>query len=328
MNIIVTMGDPHGVGIECMLKAMREFIKSHKDISKYNFEIVGNASIIQKHIDILKFPAEIKEETLILDGQKFPIVKCGEDFDLELGKNTKKAGAIAAAAIEYAVKETKSGKYDAMVTMPVSKKALYLSGWEFPGHTEMLAARCEVENPLMILCTRTIRVALLTVHIPISRVPEELDENRIIDYAEILNKSLIQDYGIDKPKIAVLGLNPHAGEDGSIGNEEELVYHDAIKKANNQGINLYGPFPSDGFFAHGEYKDFDGILASYHDQGLIPLKLLAKGAGVNYTAGLPIVRTSADHGTAFGIAGQNKAEAESSLEAIELAIEIVKNRAR
>jgi 4-hydroxythreonine-4-phosphate dehydrogenase len=210
--------------------------------------------------------------------------------------------------------------------MPVAKSSLYLAGWKYPGHTEMLADYCQSQEHLMILMTDRVRVALATIHIPLSRINQILSSELIISKTITLHECLKTDFGIDSPAIAVLGLNPHAGEDGALGEEENKIILPAIKKLNVSGIRAEGPFPADGFFAHGAYRNYDAILAMYHDQGLIPLKMLAAGGGVNFTAGLPIVRTSPDHGTAYSIAGKNEANSQSSYDAIISAIEIVKRR--
>ena len=255
-----------------------------------------------------------------------PVIECPAKAVVDFGKISLDAGKLSAEAIELAVSKTIAGEFDAIVTMPVAKSSLYLAGWKYPGHTEMLASACNIKKYMMILCTRDIRVALVTIHIPLKDVASSISVGLIEEKIRIFNDSIIKDYGIKNPKIAVLGLNPHAGEDGSIGTEEIEIISPAISKMINNGINVSGPHPSDGFFAHGDYKNYDGILSIYHDQGLIPLKLLACGGGVNYTAGLPIIRTSPDHGTAFAIAGKGLANPQSTYDALEMAVEVFKQR--
>ena len=323
MKIILTMGDPNGIGIEVLVKAFQ--LDNIRNLDA-EFEIAGNSKVLLNYIDKCKLDASIRDGKLIIDHKEINILDVCSDSEINLGENRRDAGKCAADSIEYAVKKTIEKKYDAVVTMPVSKEALYMAGWIFPGHTEMLADRCGVEKQVMILCTRKVRVALATVHTAISTVPGLINEELIEERLMVVNGSMINDHAISSPRIAVLGLNPHAGENGSMGQEEIDIISPAIKAANEIGIKAFGPFPSDGFFAHGEYKNYDAILAMYHDQGLIPLKMIANGAGINYTAGLPIVRTSVDHGTAFAIAGKDMADERSAAEAIEMAVIIAANR--
>ncbi len=326
MKLVVSIGDPNGIGIEIFIKALQEL--SDEYLNKIDFFLAGNLSTISDYIYKMGYRLKFDKEGFYIKNKYVRIIEVAEFSPIEFGQITLSAGHLSASAVEYALQETISKKYDAMLTLPVSKESLYKAGWKYPGHTEMLAAGCNVENPLMILCTRKMRVALATVHIPISKVPESLSIDSITELATIFNRSLKHDYGIEKPKIALLGLNPHAGENGNIGREEIDIIEPAIKQLNQNNILAEGAFPSDGFFAHGAYEHFDGILAMYHDQGLIPLKMSAQGAGVNVTAGLPIVRTSPDHGTAFAIAGKNIADHRSTLEAIEMAYDFVQNRRR
>jgi 4-hydroxythreonine-4-phosphate dehydrogenase len=325
MKIIITIGDPNGIGIEVMLKALEVFY-SDKNNSDVEITIAGNSETIQKYAYMIDYPINVVDNSFSIAGNRVEIEECCPPLEIEAGKPRKAAGATARAAIEYALEATIAKKFDAMVTMPVSKEVLKMAGWKYPGHTEMLATRCNVKKPLMVLCTRDIRVALVTIHVPVHELPYAITTHTIVKLGSSFHHSLVCDFAIDCPKIATLGLNPHAGEGGAIGNEENDIITPAIEKTKVRSINIDGPHPADGFFAHGDYKNYDGILAMYHDQGLIPLKLLAEGAGVNFTAGLPIVRTSPDHGTAFAIAGRNKADASSAFEAITMARQIAQNR--
>ncbi len=326
MKIIITIGDCNGIGIETMLKALILFYKDGKN-SDVKIDIIGRLDVIREYADLIDFPLNIMDNSILVNGMEIAVLECKSEADVYLGKVSKAAGELAAEAIEQGVAMTVSGEYDALVTMPVSKYSLYMAGWTFPGHTEMLANTCGKDGRhLMMLFNDTMRVALATIHIPISQVSSLLTKELIIDKLSLLNDSLTKDFSIEKPVIAVLGLNPHAGEDGAIGKEEQDIIMPAINEVNSQGIITKGPFPGDGFFAHNDYLNYDGILAMYHDQGLIPLKLLAKGGGVNFTAGINIVRTSPDHGTAFSIAGQNIANPLSSLNALEYAVKISRNR--
>jgi 4-hydroxythreonine-4-phosphate dehydrogenase len=243
------------------------------------------------------------------------VVNCNqEDVKVDFGLPTPESGQAAFQALERAVKEYREGKIDVLVTAPINKKTIHSEAFHFPGHTEYIEAQLgEGNKALMILMNSSMRVALATVHEPIAKVASLLSKDLIKEKLRILHKSLIQDFGIEIPRIAVLALNPHASDDGLIGKEENE-------------IQCFGPFSADGFFGSGEYRKFDAVLAMYHDQGLIPLKALDMECGVNYTAGLPVVRTSPDHGTAYDIAGQGLASEASMREAIFAAIDIYRSR--
>jgi 4-hydroxythreonine-4-phosphate dehydrogenase len=326
MNIIFSMGDCNGIGLECFAKAVEQFDKSMDDKDEFEFHIAGNVKTITEYYDLIDMPIFVDDGYLVINDRKCQIVPCKKYASIQFGKETKDAGALAAKAIETALDKTLNEEYDALVTLPVSKAALYLSGWEFPGHTEMLAKRCGVDDHMMILCSGETRVTLATVHESLSEVPKSLTKESLYKKLKAFHKSLENDFGVPEPEIAVLALNPHAGEHGSMGKEELDVIVPVIDKAEEEGIIAYGPFPADGFFAHGDYEKYNGVLAMYHDQGLIPLKMIANGAGVNFTGNLPIIRTSPDHGTAFKIAGKNEADHRSTLAAIMMAIEISENR--
>lgn len=324
MKIILTIGDCNGIGIEVMLKSLDIFFQDTAN-NEIQIDISGNIKVIKEYARLIQYPVCTNENSLVFNKHRCNIKECQFTPKISFGKLTKEAGMLAAESIEKAVMLTKNKHYNAIVTMPVAKSSLYLAGWEFPGHTEMLAKHCQGEH-LMILMNDNIRIALATIHEPILSVPNLITKELIIRKAKILHQSLLQDFNIKKPNIAILGLNPHAGEEGSIGKEDIDIIKPAIESLQNDEINANGPFPADGFFAYKEYKQYDGILAMYHDQGLIPLKILAQGRGVNFTAGINIVRTSPDHGTAFGIAGKNIADVSSTLQALYTAIAISKNR--
>lgn len=326
MNIIATVGDPNGIGIECLAKAIDYSIANCSWFKDVNLEIAGNSATIQDYLTRIRYPFDFSYDTLYLSGKSCKIHNVCEAYMPQFGLLEQSAGLVAAHSIEFALQETIAKKFDAMVTMPISKESIRLAGWRFPGHTEMIATACKVRNPLMILFHNDIRVGLVTFHTPIKEVSLEITFSKIVHIATLLNLSLINDFGIEKPKIAVLGLNPHSGENGNIGREELEIIIPAITKLKERGIDANGPFSSDGFFGFGEYKHFDAVLAMYHDQGLIPLKLLAEGNGVNFTAGLPIIRTSPDHGTAFSLAGKNLADPQSTVASIQSAYQIYKSR--
>ncbi len=325
MNIAVTSGDCNGIGPEAFFKALAILHKKQSG-SFPHFQLIINPKTLQEYLKKLKISFEIKSNILKFGDFNIGLIDCRNYSKVQFGIDSKQSGALAGESINLALDFLKNGKSNAILTLPISKNAIQSAGFNFPGHTEMIASFFGVNQPLMILTSGKVRVALATIHEPLRKVPELLSDNQLIETIRIFNKSLKQDFNIPKPSIAVLGLNPHAGESGKIGTEENEIIIPAIKKCRALRINAVGPFPSDGFFGFGEYKKFDGILAMYHDQGLIPLKLLAKGGGVNFTAGLPIVRTSPDHGTAFPIAGKGIADPKSTLEAILLAMKICNHR--
>jgi 4-hydroxythreonine-4-phosphate dehydrogenase len=322
MKIAVTLGDPNGIGIEVFVKALQNY-EYNTDIE---FVFYGTVSIISQWFKILNYDFEIGEDYFKVNEIKVKVENIYMDYTLNPGAIDFMQGLVATFALDKAVADTINGINDALITLPISKESMYRSGWKYPGHTEMLADKCKSKNQLMILFKDNLRAALVTIHKPIIDVAELIKKELVFERIIQFNQSLSYDFGIEKPKIAVLGLNPHAGENGNIGDEEIDEIIPAIDKAKLLGIDCFGTFPADGFFAHKEYLNYDGYLAMYHDQGLIPLKLLANGGGVNFTAGLPIVRTSPDHGTAFGIAGKGLASGQSTLDAFYAAIDIVKNR--
>jgi len=332
MKIIFTIGDCNGIGLECFFKALNKISNetNYKDVEYFS---AGNKKTIYDYAKKCAFDFfnqnwlnEINQNKIHLNNVTCEIIDSEEYSEVEFGKESKGAGRLAAASLKYAAAETLTGNYDAIVTLPVSKKVLYSVGWKYPGQTEFFADMCGAYKPLMILFLDNIRVALVTIHIQLEQVSKNITQAKLIEIIEIFNRSLWLDFCIDKSKIAVLGLNPHAGESRSLGIEEEETIKPAIEHCKKQGIQVEGPFPSDGFFGFEEYKKYDGILAMYHDQGLIPLKLLSNGNGVNFSAGLPIVRCSPDHGTGFAIAGKNLANELSTYNALLSAISIAQSR--
>lgn len=250
----------------------------------------------------------------------------GEEIRVELGKSTPMAGEAAFWALEAAVKDLKAGKLDAVVTGPINKQNIQSDKFRFNGHTEFFQSQFNVPDVLMFMINDILRIGVVTGHIPLQQVPQRITVEAILSKLELMHQSLLQDFGIMKGKIAVLGLNPHAGDNGLLGEEEKNIIAPAIEKAREKGIMAVGPFPADGFFGAGSYKQFDAVLAMYHDQGLIPFKGIFAGDGVNYTAGLPIVRTSPAHGTAYELAGKGVASCDSFRKALYLAEDIVKQR--
>lgn len=327
MNILFTLGDCNGIGIEVMIKAIREFDACRNiNLEDIAFSIIANYNTLQEYLGFYGADVLLINDYIKIGDRVCKIIPCENYSPVEFGKETLSAGKLAQEALIKSYQLLKKHEYDAVVTMPVSKHSLHLAGWQYPGQTEFFTQMSGVQEPLMILCTDFLRVALVTIHEPIRKVADLLNIDNIADCIQRFNLSLKFDYNVVKPKIAVLSLNPHAGENGDIGSEENDIIIPAIRKANKRFQTAFGPFASDGFFAHGDYQQYDGILAMYHDQGLIPLKLLAKEGGVNFSANLPIVRTSPDHGTGFSISGTNIANPQSTLDAINLAISVVNNR--
>jgi 4-hydroxythreonine-4-phosphate dehydrogenase len=358
ITIIVSAGDPNGIGLEVLLKALSALHKSREQHIRERWQAVSvqvavHPQTLAEYAAAMLFVGKTLDDTFndfavstdaqglafVLHGKRYGIVPCATYAPVQFGSSEHSlphaaAGAMALESLHIAAEMVNTGAADAVVTMPVSKYALQAVGFPFPGQTEFFAYACAHRSggaePMMILCTHTlpeaVRVALATIHVPLRRVADALTAELIGARLRQLHTALKRDFACAAPRIAVLGLNPHAGEQATIGTEERDVLEPALAQARSEGLCVEGAFAADGFFAHGAYRHYDGILAMYHDQGLIPLKLLARGAGVNYSAGLPIVRTSPDHGTAFAIAGKGVANEGSTVEAFTMAVEIVQNR--
>ena len=326
MRIAITLGDPNGIGPEVVLKCLDDPLV----MKRVEPVVIGAKKVLQVHAKALgrRLPALIENMTAPLPKRGIRIVDTskGEEVSVEMGKLTPGAGSMAMNAVDEGIRLAKQKKVSALVTGPISKLAIVRAGYNFPGHTEYLAKKTKVKDQVMMMVSRELRVSLATGHIALKQVSERLTINGLVAKLKRVRLSLIRDFGISQPKIAVLGLNPHAGENGVLGSEEEEVIIKAIKDAGNRGIIALGPFPADGFFGSGQYCGYDCILAMYHDQGLAPFKLLSFGGGVNFTAGLPIVRTSPDHGTAFDIAGKNQANEGSMIQAVLQAASIAEHR--
>jgi 4-hydroxythreonine-4-phosphate dehydrogenase len=326
MKLISTIGDCNGIGIEVLAKALVLLERNSEEFNNIDYTIAGNIHTITDYLQKIGISFILSKSSITFSKKKYPVIDCSEQVEVEFGKTCAGAGRLAAASVEYATKAAIDNDCDAIITQPISKHSVSLAGWRFPGHTEMIAARCGADSPLMILCAGNIRCALATIHKPLRAVPDILSKGYLSHIFRLFHLSLMKDFGISKPRIAVLGLNPHSGEEGDIGSEEINIIIPAIELCLSEDILISYPYPADGFFAHKLYDNYDGYVAMYHDQGLIPLKLLADGGGVNFTAGLQIVRTSPAHGTAFDIAGKNQADPKSTIEAIELAIDVVNRR--
>ncbi len=327
-RIAVTLGDPNGVGPEVVLKCLADS-RLMKFIEPL---VVGSAHVLKVHANKLGYrdlrvhvvqqiPDRLQEGGLtVLDIAK------GDKPEVAFGKVTEEAGRLAMKAVEAATDLCLHGHAEAMVTAPISKEAIAQAGYEFPGHTEFIARRAGSDTYTMMFVADELRIGLVTGHIPIWDVPKRVTREAILEKIQVITTSLIHDFGIERPKIAVLGLNPHAGDGGVLGREEAETILPAIEQACEDGHLIFGPFPADSFFGIGAYRLYDAVLAMYHDQGLIPFKTLAFESGVNYTAGLSVVRTSPDHGTAFNIAGEGKASPGSIRSAVYLALDIVRRR--
>ncbi|MFA5648039.1 MAG: 4-hydroxythreonine-4-phosphate dehydrogenase PdxA [Bacteroidales bacterium] len=324
--VAITQGDINGIGYEVIIKSL-----SDNRINDFCVPVIyGSPKVAAYHRKAINFEHfnfnQIKDITEI-NSKKSNIINVMDDnVRVELGKNTEAGGEGSIQALEAAVADIKAGKADVLVTAPINKQNVQTSKFGFPGHTEFLSSAFEAKDVLMLLVSDIMRVGVVTGHIPLSDVSKTLSIELILEKLKLLNQSLIKDFGIRKPRIAVLGLNPHAGDAGVLGTEEQEIIIPAIEKANEKNIIAVGPYPADGFFGSENFAKFDAILAMYHDQGLAPFKSLSFDSGVNFTAGLSIVRTSPAHGTAFEIAGQGVASENSMRNALMLAIDIYKNR--
>lgn len=319
-KIGITIGDINGIGPEIALKAVSEI-----DYSVSVPILISSASVIDfynSELGLNKTFHKITSVSEAKDGVLNVLDIKNSSPEIETGKITKQAGLASMKSIESAISLCIAKELKAMVTLPISKESIQLAGYDIPGHTEFLANQTNTDQVLMILVNGALRVALTTGHIPVSKVASSINQDLIISKATILSESLKQDFGISNPKIAVFGLNPHAGDGGVLGSEEKEIITPAIVKLKESGINVDGPFPADGFFGQKKHQQYDAILAMYHDQGLAPFKLLSFGKGVNFSAGLPIIRTSPDHGTAFDIAGKGIADTSSFIQAYKLAVEL------
>lgn len=330
LKVGITHGDYNGIGYEVILKMLED----NRLLELCTPIIYGSAKIAAFYRKGLEMPGTPYVQ--IADPEEahtdvYNIINViGQEAHIAPGESSKEAGEAAFIALERAVSDLRNGSIDVLVTAPINKHNIQSETFTFPGHTEYLAASSGEENstPLMMLCSGQLRVALVTTHLPIAKVPEQITVDNILEKLEIFNQSLVRDFSIVKPRIAVLALNPHSGENGLLGNEEKEIIIPAIEKARENNIHAFGPYAADGFFGNGLFSKFDGVLAMYHDQGLAPFKTLAMEAGVNYTAGLPFVRTSPDHGTGYDIAGKNRASEESMRNALYMAIDILRNRQR
>lgn len=323
----ISHGDINGIGYEVILKTLSE----PRMLETFIPVIYGSpkvAAFYRKNLDLQGLNLNIVNSINEINPKRVNIIHCvDDDIKVELGTSTFEAGKASFDALERATSDLQSGLIQALVTAPINKKNIQSVDFHFPGHTEYLEKKFGAGTPaLMLLVNDVMRVAVVTGHIPIDKVPEELKEQLVLEKLRVLNTSLKKDFGVVKPRIAIMGLNPHAGDEGVIGQEEKNTILPAMLQAEKQGIICAGPYPADGFFGSGSFRKFDGILAMYHDQGLIPFKAISMENGVNFTAGLSVIRTSPAHGTAYDLAGKNIASEESFRQALYLAYDIYQNR--
>lgn len=326
IRVAITQGDTNGVGYEVILKTFADpamfelctpIIYGSPKIAAYHRKALN----LETNFSIINSAEEARNGRL-------NILACfDEEVKVELGQPSEEAGRAAFKALDRAMTDYRAGLFDVLVTAPINKATIQSPGFHFPGHTEYIETSVGDGNKaLMILMNESLRVALVTTHLPIKEVSKAITKEAIIEKATIFHKTLRRDFRISNPRIAVLSLNPHAGDNGLLGSEEQEVIKPAIDELEKAGIQAFGPYPADGFFGSNAYDHFDGVLAMYHDQGLAPFKTIALESGVNFTAGLPIIRTSPDHGTAYDIAGQGIADENSFRQAVYTAIDVFRNR--
>ena len=318
MKLFVSCGDVNGIGLETFFKSIQ------------SMDILDHEMILCIHPKTLEesgLAGPLINNTVVSGKHVITIHPCTMYSPITYGIATKESAQLAIESLEISIHQVYHKNADALITLPISKASLRQYDWDFPGQTEMLSAYTNQAQPLMILFAKQFRVALATIHVPLEKVSSMISKDSLVQTINILHTSLCEDWHIDEPTIAVLGLNPHAGEQGDIGNEEQISIIPAIDQCKSLNINIDGPFSADAFFAQKKYQNYDAVLAMYHDQGLIPLKMISGYSGVNATVGLPIIRMSPDHGTAYDIAGKNIAHFESTKQAILSAIEFAVNRA-
>ncbi|MGQ8337345.1 4-hydroxythreonine-4-phosphate dehydrogenase PdxA [Sunxiuqinia sp. A32] len=326
IKIGISQGDINGIGYEVIMKTLSDA----RILEMCTPIVYGSPKVAAYHrkaLDMNNFNFNNIRTANEADPKRANIINCIDDnIRVELGKSSDIAGEASYMALDAAVQDLKSGLIDALVTAPINKDNIQSEKFNFPGHTEFLAEQFESKDYLMLMVSEMMKIGVVTSHVPLAQVPELITEKLILNKLRIMANTLEKDFSIKKPRIAVLGLNPHAGDGGLLGSEEKDVIIPAIEKAKEDGILALGPYPTDGFFGSGDYTKFDAILAMFHDQGLTPFKLISFEKGVNYTAGLPVIRTSPSHGTAFDIAGEDKASPDSFRQALYLAIDVHKSR--
>ena len=326
VKIGISQGDINGISYEIIIKTLLD----NRILEFFTPIIYGSPKIFAYHRKALKinnFSLNNIKRIEDINPKRANIINCvDDDIRVELGKSTAMGGRASLSSLNRVVDDLRNGNLNILVTAPINKDNIQSDSFKFPGHTEYLKNKFNVDEVLMLLVSDKLRVGVVTGHIPVKDIASSITKEAILKKLKILNKSLIEDFGISKPKIAVLGLNPHSGDNGLIGKEEIETIIPAIDTARKEGILALGPYPADGLFGSKDFTEFDAVLAMYHDQGLAPFKALSFTSGVNYTAGLPIVRTSPAHGTAYELAGKNMASEDSFRQAIYLALDIYRNR--
>jgi len=326
IKVGITHGDINGIGYEVIIKTLNEphmlevctpVIYGSPKVAAYHRKALNIEGLSFNHI------RNVGEA----HSKRINIINCIDDNTrVELGKSTREAGESSYNALDAACIDLEKGLIDVLVTAPINKDNIQSDNFDFPGHTEFLAQRFKTNNYLMLMVSDTMKMGVVTTHMPLSEVSKHITKEAVLSKLRILARTMQQDFSIPRPRIAVFGLNPHAGDNGLLGKEEIDVILPAIVQAKKDGIIALGPFPADGFFGSEDYRKYDAILAMYHDQGMIPFKLTSFEHGVNYTAGMPVIRTSPAHGTAYSIAGEDKASPESFRQAMFLAIDVFKSR--
>ncbi len=322
----ITHGDINSISYEIIIKTFVD----NRLFEMMTPVVYGSSKVASYHrktLNISDFTFNLIKKADAANPKRANIVNINDqEVKIDLGKSTQVAGELALQSLEAAIDDLKKNQIDVLVTSPINKKNIQSKNFHFPGHTEYLANKFGATDYLMLMVSNSIRIGVITGHIPLKEVFEQLNEDLILRKMKILQQSLIKDFAIQSPRIAILGLNPHAGDNDLLGKEESQIIIPAIEKAKEAGIRAFGPFPADGFFGSSTFTQFDGILAMYHDQGMLPFKTLSFESGVNFTAGLPIIRTSPSHGTAYEIAGKDVASPNSFRAAIYLACDIYNNR--
>lgn len=326
LRVGITHGDINGIGYEVIIKTLSD----SRLLETCTPIVYGSPKVAAYHrkaLDVELFSFNQIAHAREANSKRVNIInRVDEEIRVELGKSTPEAGEAALLSLQAAVKDLKSGDIDVIVTAPINKENIQSEHFKFPGHTEFFASEFASKNYMMLMVSDQLKIGVVTGHIPLQQVSPSLTKEKILSNIRILHKTLMEDFSLHKPRIAVLGLNPHAGDKGVIGTEDQEIIRPAIKQANEEGIIALGPFPADGFFGSNDFRKFDAVLAMYHDQGLIPFKVLAFESGVNFTAGLPVIRTSPGHGTAYEIAGTGVASEDSFRNAIYLAIDVFESR--
>ena len=324
INVGITIGDPNGIGIEIILKSLSNFSLFHE----CNFIIYASTGLIEKQkqhfqIDTPSLKKIDNEEDL--SDTQINVKEVFSNSQFNFGSSDKELSALGIVSLKEATKDIKDNKIDILVTAPINKDLSYSKSFKYTGHTDFFKHYFNT-NPLMLMISEELKIALLTDHIPIKDLSDALNKDLVKQKIKLLETCLLNDFKIKKPKIAVLAINPHAGDNGLIGNEDQSIITPAINSFKGTASSINGPFSADTFFVNKNYKKYDGVIASYHDQGLIPFKTISFGKGVNFTAGLPVVRTSPDHGTGFDIAGKGIADHTSFTNAIKLGLQVFKLR--